>query len=140
MLHREVVCRQPRRFARTMLAAVALFVSLIALLGSFTDRSCRGCESKASKTRIKVSRYAFEAFPSWSAQHPGTPCPARLQDLSEYMFDDDERDAWGQPMYVLCGPDLPADARGVAVISAGEDGRFGTCDDVQSWNPKHTCD
>ena len=34
---------------------------------------------------------------------------------------------------MLCGPSLPPGAKGLAVMSAGEDGKEGTADDIKSW-------
>jgi hypothetical protein len=34
---------------------------------------------------------------------------------------------------MLCGAELPAGAKGLAVMSAGEDGKEGTPDDLKSW-------
>jgi hypothetical protein len=34
---------------------------------------------------------------------------------------------------MYCGQNLPAGAKGIAVSSAGEDGKDGTPDDIKSW-------
>ncbi len=90
-------------------------------------------ESKIDTTKIKIKKYAFEAYPSWSASHPDKGCPEKLADLNEYMNSDDSNDSWGKPLKMMCGSTLPAGARGVAVMSAGEDGKEGTADDLKSW-------
>ena len=90
-------------------------------------------ESKVDTTKIKLKKYAYEAYPSWSAAHPDKGCPDKLADLNEYMNNDDSNDAWGHPLKMLCGQSLPAGAKGVAVVSAGEDGKDGTSDDLKSW-------
>ncbi len=96
-------------------------------------------ESKVKTTAIKVNKYAFEAYPSWSAAHPDKGCPAQLSDLNEYMNGDDTNDSWERPIKMMCGQNLPPGAKGIAVMSAGEDGKEGTCDDIESWDPKHAC-
>lgn len=125
-------------------------VAIVALLGiaglgglaavTAPRRTCCFSESKYDTTRIKATKYAFEAYPSWSAAHPAQACPARLSDLDEYMNSDDPNDAWGHPLTLKCGEHLPPGARGIAVTSAGEDGKEGTCDDIESWDPRHDCE
>ncbi|HET7505095.1 MAG TPA: hypothetical protein VFK02_28950 [Kofleriaceae bacterium] len=90
-------------------------------------------ESRVDTTRIKLKKYAFEAYPSWSAAHPDKACPDKLADLNEYMNNDDSNDSWGKPIKMLCGANLPAGARGIALISAGADNKEGTEDDLKSW-------
>ena len=90
-------------------------------------------ESRVDTTKIKLKKYAFEAYPSWSAAHPDKACPDKLADLNEYMNNDDSNDSWGKPIKMLCGANLPAGARGIALISAGADNKEGTEDDLKSW-------
>jgi general secretion pathway protein G len=90
-------------------------------------------ESRIDTTKIKLKKYAFEAYPSWSAAHPDKACPDKLADLNEYMNNDDSNDSWGKPLKMLCGGNLPAGAHGIAVISAGADNKEGTEDDLKSW-------
>jgi hypothetical protein len=49
------------------------------------------------------------------------------------MNGNDSNDSWGRPIKMLCGANLPPGAKGIAVISAGEDGKDGTEDDLKSW-------
>jgi hypothetical protein len=90
-------------------------------------------KSKIDTTRIKLSQYANEAFPQWSAAHPDKACPDKLADLSEFMNSNDTNDAWGRPIKMMCGASLPAGAKGLAVMSSGEDGKDGSEDDIKSW-------
>jgi hypothetical protein len=89
--------------------------------------------SKIDTARATVKKYAFEAFPSWSAAHPDKDCPERLADLNEYMHGSGTDDPWGQPYRMMCGPNLPAGAKGIAILSLGEDGKEATADDIKSW-------
>ena len=91
-------------------------------------------EAKVDTTKLKVKKYAFEAYPSWSASHPDKACPEKLSDLNEYMNDNDSNDAWNKPLKMMCGASLPAGAKGLAVMSSGEDGKDGTADDIKSWD------
>jgi len=93
-------------------------------------------ESKVKTTRIKLTQYANEAFPQWSASHPDKACPDKITDLNEYMNASDPNDSWGRPIKMLCGTNLPAGAKGIAVLSMGEDGKEGTEDDLKSWDLK----
>ena len=90
-------------------------------------------ESRVDTTKLKLKKYAFEAYPSWSTAHPDKGCPEKLSDLNEYMNNDDSNDSWGHPIKMLCGTNLPPGARGIAVMSSGEDGKEGTADDLKSW-------
>ena len=91
-------------------------------------------ESKVDIARDTVRKYAFEAYPSWSAAHPDKACPERLEDLNEYMNNKDAKDPWGGTYKMMCGQNLPAGAKGLAVQSPGEDGKDGTSDDIKSWD------
>lgn len=90
-------------------------------------------ESRIDTTKIKLKKYAYEAYPSWAAAHPDKQCPDKIADLNEYMNGNDSNDSWGRPIKMLCGANLPAGAKGVALLSAGEDGKEGTDDDLKSW-------
>jgi len=90
-------------------------------------------ESKVDIARATDNKYAFEAYPSWSAAHPDKACPEKLEDLNEYMNNKDIMDPWQHPYKMLCGQQLPPGAKGLAVMSSGEDGKDGTGDDVKSW-------
>jgi prepilin-type N-terminal cleavage/methylation domain-containing protein len=89
--------------------------------------------SKVQIAQDTVKKYAYEAYPSWSAAHPDKQCPEKLEDLNEYMNNKDIKDPWGGSYKMLCGQNLPAGAKGLAVTSPGEDGKDGTSDDVKSW-------
>ena len=93
-------------------------------------------ESKVKTTRIKLTQYANEAFPQWSASHPDKACPDKITDLNEYMNSPDANDSWGRPIKMMCGSSLPAGAKGIAMMSMGEDGKEGTEDDLKSWDLK----
>jgi len=88
--------------------------------------------SKAELAKLKAKKYAVEAYPQWLAAHPDKACPDKLEELNAYMTDNDTLDPWGRPYRMMCGPTM-AGARGLAVISAGEDGKGGTADDIKSW-------
>ena len=90
-------------------------------------------ESKGDIAKATVTKYAYEAYPSWSAAHPDKGCPDKLEDLNEYMNNKDIKDPWGGQYKMLCGQNLPAGAKGLAVSSPGEDGKEGTSDDIKSW-------
>src|SRR3569623_486649 len=90
--------------------------------------------SKVDVAQLNVKKYAFEAFGEWSQAHPDKACPDKLEDLNAYMDSKDVTDPWGHPYRMYCGQALPAGAKGgLAVLSAGEDGREGTEDAIKSW-------
>lgn len=90
-------------------------------------------KGKIDTTKIKLNQYANEAYPQWSASNPGKSCPENLTELNEFMNSKDVNDSWGHPIKMMCGANLPAGARGLAVMSVGEDGKEGTADDLKSW-------
>jgi general secretion pathway protein G len=91
-------------------------------------------ESKGDIAKATVKKYAFEAYPSWAAAHPDKSCPDKLEDLNEFMNNKDIKDPWGTNYKMFCGPTLPPGAKGLAVMSAGEDQKEGTNDDLKSWD------
>lgn len=85
-------------------------------------------QSKTDVTRIVLKKYAYEAYPSWLAAHRDGVCPRSLHELADYMNADSDRDAWGKPLVFWC------EGQRLMVTSAGEDARFGTEDDLKSWD------
>jgi general secretion pathway protein G len=96
-------------------------------------------KSKNDVAHATAEKYAYEAYPSWAQAHPDKQCPAQLADLNEFMNNNSINDPWGHPFKMLCGSNLPPGAKGIAIYSDGEDGKEGTCDDVQSWDRDHEC-
>jgi general secretion pathway protein G len=93
-------------------------------------------ESKGETTKIKVRKFAHEAYPSWAAAHQDKQCPDKLADLNEYANDQSKEavnDAWGHPLKMTCGPTNPPGVKGLGVMSLGEDGQENTADDIKSW-------
>jgi len=130
----------PRAFRRrqrglTLLEIMIVLAILAVVMGLIIGPSVieRFREAKIRTTKLKVDKYAFEAFPAWSVAHVDKPCPEELADLSRYANADDVRDAWGKRLAMRCGPLAPPEARGFGVASAGEDGRDDTADDIRSW-------
>ena len=90
-------------------------------------------ESKGDIAGATVKKYAYEAYPSWASSHPDKSCPEKLESLNEYMNNKDIKDPWGNEYKMFCGSNLPAGAKGIAVMSYGEDSKEGTGDDIKSW-------
>jgi general secretion pathway protein G len=112
-----------------VLAIIALVMGFLVgprVLAMFSD-------SKNEVARAVSKQFSDEAYPIWSAKHSGTRCPASLNELLEYTNKKDTRDPWGIDYRMMCGDNAPAGARGMAVQSAGEDGKFDTGDDLKSW-------
>jgi hypothetical protein len=78
------------------------------------------------KMEITIRKYAYEAFPKWAADHPGSVCPRSLNDLDRYMDQWHEPDPWGHDYVMTC-----ADGK-VYVASRGADGASNTADDIWS--------
>ena len=104
-----------------------LVAALVLSLSHVPPRS----HSRTERARLQVHDYAFEAYPSWRAAHPGRACPRSLRELDAYMGGH-APDPWGSPLEFRCGRMLPRGASGLWVRSAGADRRFGTDDDLVS--------
>ncbi len=123
-----------------MRRAAALIVLLCVCKSNDGDaRDPKRAKAQHDLAQLTVEKYAYEAFPQWAMQHPDKACPAKLAELDEYMSAKDRDDPWGHPYAMKCGANLPPGAKGIAVYSFGEDGKDGTCDDVQSWDKNHAC-
>ena len=112
-----------------VLAIIALVMGII--VGPRIIDGFKGTEVKT--TKIKRKLFAYQAYPAWSAAHPDVDCPARLAELDEYTNKEGDKDAWGSPLTMSCGPSLPNGVHGLGVSSAGEDRKDGTSDDLHSW-------
>lgn len=126
-LRREVPCRRPDRrytIGATLVATIitATIAAMITLPRVFVPFG----ESKADIGRLTIKKYAYEAFPSWVAANPNATCPPSLRDLNAYMHTRDIIDPWGTPYRMYCGD------HGIVVHSFGEDGIYGTTDDLWS--------
>jgi hypothetical protein len=117
--------------ARVVFKLTAGLVGAALLVVVFGPRSL-GCDSKTDVTHLKIMRYAYEAYPSWSAGHPDRECPASLDELNDYMNTNDAQDAWGRPLELHCDAIDRTSPHRLWVRSAGEDGRFNTSDDLDN--------
>jgi len=136
MLAREVLPSRSRVDAVIVCFAVVAGATLLAVvLSAIAIRSLQTFgESKTDIAKATVKKYALEAYPTWVADHPDLECPDSLFVLNEYMNNKDIKDPWGGSYKMICGGNLPAGVKGIAVMSAGEDGQFGTVDDIKSWD------
>ena len=127
--------QSPRR--RWILAAAQLtgvgtwiLVGMFAVFVAPKRVVCVFSDSKLDVATMTVHKLAYEAYPMWLNDHPHRQCPSELSDLSEYMDTKDLKDPWGEPYSLTCCP-----ASGPLIVtSPGEDGRYGTADDVRSDN------
>jgi len=133
----QFVSRRARGYRRGMtLLEIMIVLAIIALVMGLVvgPRVLKYFgKSRVEIAKATVQKYAFEAYPSWAAEHPDKTCPDKLEDLNEYMNNKDTKDPWAGQYKMLCGANLPAGAKGVAVTSPGEDGKDGTADDIKSW-------
>src|SRR5690606_21753611 len=82
----------------------------------------------ADLVSLLLGAYVKEAYPKWQADHPGTKCPASLDEVATYFGADPgvpvTIDPWGHALVMKC------DDTGFTVMSVGPDGTPGTADDV----------
>jgi type II secretory pathway pseudopilin PulG len=112
-----------------VLAIIALVMGLLVgprVIGIFRD-------SKGDIAKLAVQKLANEAFPQWLSRNPGKACPEQIEELNELMNKKDAKDPWGNRYKMFCPPNLPASAKGIAIMSSGEDGKEATDDDIKSW-------
>jgi general secretion pathway protein G len=137
-MFRKKVARVARSAQRGMtLLEIMIVLAILALVMGLVVGPAvmkRFGESKEKIAKATVQKYAYDAYPQWSSAHPDKQCPEKLEDLNEYMNNKDIKDPWGGTYKMLCGQNLPAGAKGLAVVSPGEDGKEGTSDDVKSWD------
>ena len=89
---------------------------------------CTFGESKVDIANMTIVELAREAYPAWLSDHPGLHCPPRLVELARYIDRTEIKDPWGNDYVLTRPPGLGP----IIVSSAGEDGRFGTQDDLRS--------
>jgi hypothetical protein len=97
--------RSRRRTITLIVVTLALLIGGTQVLSTRAFRSF-GC-SKTDIARATVKKYAYEAYPMWSADHPGQACPRHLEELNEYMTNKDTRDPWGNTYRMVCGLGMP---------------------------------
>jgi hypothetical protein len=82
-------------------------------------------------TSLLVRAFVQETYPQWQAEHKGTKCPAKLDDLAKYFGENPgipvTSDPWGHALVMKCD-----EKAGLSVLSVGEDGKEGTEDDVRA--------
>jgi hypothetical protein len=83
-------------------------------------------------TTRMVMHNVQEAVVHYRVDHSDA-CPSSVQALVGRYLTRSPRDTWGQALAFRCpGPHTPD---GADMTSAGPDGRFGTADDLRSWEP-----
>jgi general secretion pathway protein G len=91
-------------------------------------------KSKVDIAKAEIRKLTYEAYPQWSQANPSKACPDKIEDVSEFADKKDMKDPWGTPYKMFCGQTLPPGAKGLAIMSAGEDQKEGTADDIKSWD------
>lgn len=113
-----------------------LFVCFVAawlwLADVDTAFECMFAGSRRSTAQVLVDKYANQGFIKWQMDSD-RECPTSLFELSPHVGKTLPTDVWHNFLRMTCGADAPEAANGFGVYSAGFDGRFGTCDDIKSW-------
>ena len=125
---RDQLWERPRRaIPATMLGGAIAGGALTILIAMTTYAPTRTFvsigDSPAERAHLLVTRLAVEDLPAWREHHPG--CPRRLSQL----LTNAGLDPWGHALHYSCDPRL-VPGHHFAVVSAGEDGVFGTADDI----------
>ena len=124
----------PRARERQIWAYVILCTvyGLMMVAGARPPRMVLWHSSKRDITNAMCKKAAYEAFPQWALDHPAQQCPASFGDLTEYLNTSDVRDPWGGPYELRCVIDPAQRVSRVTIRSSGEDGQFGSDDDLRS--------
>jgi len=102
--------------------AIGLFVIFV-----FPTRMIHSfCTSKREVAMRAIHELAHDAYAQWLARHPGAYCPHDIGELRPYVARQDLTDPWGQSYMMTCSTAV------LVVSSPGEDGRYGTPDDIRS--------
>lgn len=137
-LLQKLARRRPRQAQRGMtLLEIMIVLAILALVMGLVvgPRVMKMfASSKVDIAKAEIQKLAYEAYPQWSQANPSKACPDKLEDLAEFTNKKDMKDPWGQPYKMFCGPTLPPGAKGLAVMSPGEDQKEGTGDDLKSWD------
>lgn len=93
-------------------------------------------EGKVKIAKLAVDQFAFKDAPQWQMS-TGKDCPESLVTIAQFTgkSQTDTIDPWDTPYKMFCGKaNMPPGAQGnFAVMSAGEDKKEGTEDDIKSW-------
>jgi hypothetical protein len=120
---REVITPAPKRGSRILLVIGIVVAGALAAGVVLGPRTMCRVGSKAAIARATVDQLAYETYPTWLVDHPDRPCPPSFAALIDRV---EARDPWDRPYYLVCR-DV-----GIIVVSAGEDGKLGTDDDIRS--------
>ncbi|MCW5789465.1 MAG: hypothetical protein KIT72_03495 [Polyangiaceae bacterium] len=108
----------------TRFEAGALVAAAVTLGGAYwlfsTDASARDARGEAEHTASEILT-AARAY----QEDRGVGCPSLTELERRYGLKGSGEDPWGGRFRLIC------DEEGLSVLSAGEDGRFGTADDVE---------
>jgi hypothetical protein len=123
----RIVVRVVRSGPQMPVIVIGIFVTALVLGLTVGPRTMKVfAESKVDIAKLTVRKFVYEAYPSWSAGHPGRGWPASLHELTPYMDKRDVRDPWAATYELTCSE------RGPIVHSVGEDGKADTADDIWS--------
>ncbi len=131
-LERAIIWPSPSKSWRIVRAGVLVAASLTVTAGILVSLP-RSCIARVEVAKERVMRLAFERYPQWRVDHPGghlgTWCPERLDQIADHEV----LDPWGRALQYSCDPRLlRTRSPGIEITSAGEDGVFGTSDDIRS--------
>lgn len=124
-------CVLRRLLRRLALTATLLALVMAARAAIDMERHYEGfTESKERVARIMVQEVAVQAYARWTMNNPARRCPDSGYELARYLDNPQMLDPWGKTLVVLCEDATPY---GMRVVSAGQDGKFETPDDIRSW-------
>lgn len=125
--------RSINRLACALLLLAILAVPLGRIVPMLLEGSacaCRPRDTNEDLARMMVREHADQAYVRWSLDNPDKRCPTFIEDVSRYTDSPDTLDPWGTRLEMVC--ESPRGHFGV--VSAGQDRRFRTPDDIASWD------
>ena len=121
-----------RQLGMTLLEIMIVLAILALVMGLLVGPQVMKLFSQGKEdiARSGVKKLAYESYPQWVSRPANNgKCPT-VQQLAEYGGS--VKDPFGEEYVIKCN-DLPVGAKGIAVLSKGEDKREGTPDDLKSW-------
>src|SRR5450755_19982 len=103
-LNAYVARRRAAQRGMTLLEIMIVLAILALVMGLVVGPKVIGLfhHSQRDIAQLAVKKFADQDFPIWAVQHPSSPCPANMTELSQTASP--PKDPWGTPYKDYCAP------------------------------------